>query len=173
MKARGKQGKSASPQPTRVKCRGEASSEEPEADLDAHAHRDGGSVARGGLKLPGVDRFDRLLIQSEAQRLHHAQIGHIPLGVHHDPQNDRALVFGFAGLLRVTRQRLINTNRLADVAADAERSSAGPATFSRPEPASAAGTYSGAFAFAKAATEPRPVGGPPEDALRGTPGKVS
>ena len=103
---------------------------QPEADfhVDLHCHRL--SVFHGGLKLPGLDRFDGLLVQPQAQAAGHANVSRPAIRSYHQPEHAGPLILRLAGFFRILRIGLIHNSRRADTAAYAEHSTADAATTS-------------------------------------------
>src|ERR1017187_8712228 len=133
-------------------------------EVDFHVDHDGHwlAVLARRFKLPLLDRFDGLLVQSHAQRALNANLLRTSIGADHQPQHDSSLVLGFAGFFRVFRIGRKQRFRRADSAADAIGSPAIAAAVSWTNAWTGAGTNPAAAATADATAVACAIRGRPD-----------
>src|SRR5580704_6196252 len=101
---------------------------QPEADLDVDLHRHRLPIFHSRFKLPRLDRFDSLFVESQAQAARHTNVSRPSVRPHHQPKDASALVLRLAGFFRILRIRLIDNSRCAHSTAHAEHAAADSTT---------------------------------------------
>src|SRR5450432_2607693 len=122
----------------------EATSQQPENDLNIDLHSYRHPIFHPRRKLPSPYRLDGLFIQAHAQRLLHSDLARPPIGTDHHPEHDRTLVLRLPGFVGVLGIRVVNWSRRRYPSAHAVRSFTAP--------------NSAAMAGADSATRTAPVG---------------
>src|SRR5580658_8654205 len=78
-----------------------------EIDFHGHFHIHRVTIFLAGFEAPGLDRLDGFLVESHAQRVHHANVRGLAVGANDNHQGANSLVLSFArffGELRIRRE---------------------------------------------------------------------
>src|ERR1700720_2702467 len=97
---------------------------QPEAYFHVDLYGDGFAVFHGRLELPGLDRLNGFLVESQAKAARHAKVTRPAVRTNHQPQNAGSLIFRLACFFRILRIGLINHSRRAHSATYPEHSAA-------------------------------------------------
>src|ERR1700694_3391692 len=77
--------------------------QQPEIDFDSGLHRNRSGVVHAGFEAPFLDRFDRLLIEAQAERADDLKVPRIAFLVNDYKENARTLEFPLMRFLAISR----------------------------------------------------------------------
>ena len=112
---------------TRVKSDGK--SVEVESNFNSLSHRRRVAVRAGGrTEPPGANRFDRFLVETQAQAFYYVNVGGFAVGGNDGDQRNRALILCLYRFVRILRLRTVHASRITVAAGSRVKyATAGPA----------------------------------------------